>query len=94
MKFDDLAQLDDATLWDVFRVAEPEVALLALLGTPPPLVERILAGMSARKAKGLRRKLNCPGPIRLSDIEEARQEIAALAQRMSHSSPVRSSVAA
>ena len=89
MEFDDLAQLDDATLWAVFRAAEPEVALLALLGTPPPLVERILAGMSARKEKSLRRKLDCPGPIRLSDVEEARREIAALAQRMSHSSPVR-----
>ena len=40
--FDDLAQLDDATLWAVFRAAEPEVALAALLGAPPPLVERIL----------------------------------------------------
>ena len=51
MEFDDLAQLDDATLWAVFRAAEPEVALLALLGAPPPLVERILAGMSAREGK-------------------------------------------
>jgi flagellar motor switch protein FliG len=85
--FDDLARLDDAVLLDIFRKAEPEVAQAALLGAPPELVERILRRMIPAEAKILRRKLDCPGPIRLSDVEDARQQIAALAQRISLGSP-------
>jgi flagellar motor switch protein FliG len=94
MEFDDVEQLDDATLRAVFRAAGPEVALAALLGSPPPLVERVLGGMTAAKARSLRRKLDCPGPIRLSDVEEARQQIAALARQMSRGSRSKTALAA
>ena len=81
--FDDLAAFDDATLWAVFQAAEPIVAETAMVGAAPELVEKLLSGMRAEDSQMLRRKLECPGPIRLSDVEEARRQIAALAQRMS-----------
>lgn len=87
--FEELARLSDAKLLAIYRAAEPEVALAALLGTPPAVVERLLRRMSDGDAKRLRRKLAHPGPIRLSDIEEARQQIAALAQRMLRDNPER-----
>ncbi len=80
--FDDLPHYDDAVLAEVFRAAEPEAVRAALLGTPPALLERFLRCMTAAEAKRIRRRLDCPGPIRLSDVEEARREIAELAERL------------
>ncbi len=80
--FDDLAQCDDATLLAILRAAEPEVTQAALLGAPPAIVERFLRAMPKKEAKRWRFKLDHPDPIRLSDVEEARRQIAALAQHL------------
>jgi flagellar motor switch protein FliG len=92
--FEDVEQLDDATLLAVFRAAEPEVAQAALLGAAPQLVERVLRGMASGKTKRLRRALDWPEPIRLSDIEDAQQQIATLARRMSRSTVPKHAIAA
>ena len=81
--FDNVAQCDDAVLAEVLRSADPEVVRAALLGTPPSMLERFLRCMTPEEAKEMRRRLACPGPIRLSDVEEARREIAELAERLS-----------
>lgn len=94
LRFDDLLQLDDATLLATFRAADPAVAQAALLGASPELVERVLCGMSSEEAKRLQRRLHCPGPIRLSDIEDARQQIALLAERTLRGVPSKAAMAA
>jgi flagellar motor switch protein FliG len=86
--FDELLKFGDAALLAVYRAAEPEVARLAFLGATPALVERLLRLMPPKEAKRLRHKLDNPGPICLSDVEEARRRIAALAEQMSRP-PVR-----
>jgi flagellar motor switch protein FliG len=93
-QFDDLEQLDDASLLAIFRAAEPEAAQAALVGAPPPLVERILRRMIPKEAQRLRRKLENPGPILLSDIEDSRQRIALLAQQLTRKISRRDSLAA
>ena len=87
--FEEIAQFDDAVLLAVYRTAKPEVVQAALLGAPPALLERLLRRMSREEAKRMRRKLAHPGPIRLSDVEEARRQIAALAQQISRDRPKR-----
>jgi flagellar motor switch protein FliG len=82
LTFDDLEQLDDRGLTTVFRAAEPMLATLALIGAPETLIERILAPLSPADAQAARQRLNHPGPIRLSDVESARQQVAALARRL------------
>jgi flagellar motor switch protein FliG len=86
MAFEELAKFGDAALLAVYRAAEPEVARLAFLGATPALVERLLRLMPPREAKRLRNKLAHPGPICLSDVEEAKRRVAALAQQVSRSS--------
>ncbi len=81
--FDEIAQCDDGVLAEVFCTAEPEVVRAALLGTKPAMLERFLRCMAPEEAKRMRRRLARPGPIRLSDVEEARREIAGLAERLS-----------
>ncbi len=80
--FDDLATLDDAALSAVFKEVEPELALTALVGASERLIDRILRRFPQQQAKTVRNKLECPGPIRLSDVEEARRRIAELARRL------------
>ncbi len=92
-EFDDLAQFDDAALLAVFRAADPQVAQAALLGAAPQLVERILRRMMPREAKLLRRKLDCPEPIRLSDLEDARRQIAEIARHKLRSQTHRAAAA-
>ncbi|MCE5266929.1 MAG: hypothetical protein LLG00_03475 [Planctomycetaceae bacterium] len=79
MSFDDLAQCDDRTLRAVVAAAGPDVVQAALLGAPPAVLSRLLGCLPSKEAKCLRRKLAHPEPIRLSEVEDARQRMAALA---------------
>ncbi len=80
--FDDLEQCDPATIQAVVGAADPEVLQVALFGAMPAIVERFLHGLSKDEANRLRWKLDHPEPIRLSDVEEAQRQIAALAQQL------------
>ncbi|MEN6404905.1 MAG: FliG C-terminal domain-containing protein [Thermoguttaceae bacterium] len=85
LEFDDLAQLDDALLTATFQATDPDVAMAALLGATPTLVERVLGGLAPEQAKQWRRRLERPEPIRLSDIDAARRQVAATARHLSFS---------
>lgn len=89
MTFDELTLLDDAALAAVFRAAEPKLAMTALVGAPPELIDRILRPFPVPEAKTVRQKLDHPGPIRLSDVEGARQEVADLAGRLAREGRIR-----
>jgi flagellar motor switch protein FliG len=82
MEFDDLADLDDATIADAFSAADPQWIMPALLGASPEITDRVLHFLPRAQAESLRRKLQRPGPIRLSDVETARQKIAEIAVRI------------
>jgi len=82
LAFADLTRLDDVTLSAIFEAAKPELAVLALVGAPPELIDRVLSRFPAAQADSIRNQLNHLGPIRLSDVEEARRRIAELAQRL------------
>jgi flagellar motor switch protein FliG len=84
MQFDDLAELDDAALAEIFRTAEPQWVMPALLGALPEITDRVLNLLPLSQADILRRKLEQPGPIRLSDMETARQKIAEIATRIGY----------
>ncbi|HID77461.1 MAG TPA: hypothetical protein EYP56_15890, partial [Planctomycetaceae bacterium] len=80
--FDQLALLEDASLAAVFQAAEPEVALLALIGAPERLIDRIARQLPAPEAAQLRHRLAHIGPIRLSDVAEARRRIEQIAWQL------------
>src|SRR3989304_1051842 len=82
MEFDELADLDDTTLAEVLQAAEPQWIMPALLGAVPEITERALRFLPRGQAQMLRRKLEQPGPIRLSDVEAARQRIAEIATKL------------
>jgi flagellar motor switch protein FliG len=80
--FDELCGYEGAALGTIFRAAGRELAALALVGAAPALIERVLAQLPASQAGVLRDRLDHPGPTRLTDVEEARRRIAALAERL------------
>ncbi len=89
LEFEDLDRLGDDDLARLFASAEPEIALLALTGAPPELIDRITRQLPPREAAVLTRRLDHPQPIRLSDVEEARREMAELASRLAVEGTVR-----
>lgn len=82
VEFEDLLTLSDEALRRVFSAADPQVVLLALTGAPEALVTRILRGLPSAQAATLRRRLNHPGAVRLSDIAAAQEQLAAVARRL------------
>jgi hypothetical protein len=81
LRFEQLAQLDSATLATVLSDAPPEVLVLALASADDALVSRVNANLTRRAKRQLRRRLSELGPMRLSDIARARQSIVAIASR-------------
>jgi flagellar motor switch protein FliG len=84
LTFEDFLKLDDAALRAVFAAADPELSLLALTGAEPRLIARILRRLPAKSAATLRQRLEHPGAVRLRDIEQARDALAAVANRLAH----------
>ena len=77
---DDLADAATGVLAAMIEKSDRDVLLTALIGALPPLVERVLDRLPPLEAQQARRQINHPGPIRLSDVEEARRQIARLAE--------------
>ncbi|MGA2253104.1 MAG: FliG C-terminal domain-containing protein [Thermoguttaceae bacterium] len=84
LTFNDLADLDETSLAAIFDEAGSELMLPALFGAVPELVSRVLAHIPQADAKSIRHKLDHPDPIRLSDVEEARRQVARIASRLNY----------
>ncbi len=82
LMFADLESLDPATLSVVLHHTQREVLVLALAGARPELAERAFELFPVHEAHALRRALCDLGPTRLSDVEEAQRELAALAAQL------------
>jgi len=87
--FDDLSLLDDASLALVFRTAGDELTQVALIGAPPRLVTRLIGRLPIEQAAALREAIELPGVIRLSDVEDARAEVAEVARRLAAQGRIR-----
>lgn len=84
LTFSALVDASDDMLAALFAAAEPNVAILALMGADSRLVQRVLDQTPSALARHWRAKLDQPGPTRLSDVEEAQRQIAHLAAQLAH----------
>jgi flagellar motor switch protein FliG len=87
--FAEFTDLDDRTLLRVFAAADPQAALLALVGARPQLVNRLMRRLSRKEAARLRRRMETLGPFRLQDIEAAQEELSLIAGRVAPLRPRR-----
>jgi len=77
--FEDLAGFSGAALAVIAETAEPELLTLALVGAPPILTDRLLRQLPHYRSRAIWEQLHHPAPTRLSDVEEARAQLAELA---------------
>ncbi len=89
LEFDDLEQFDDASLATLLKSADPQVAILALAGARASLVQRVIQNLPTRAAKVLRRSLDHMGPTRISDVEQAQENLAELADKLEAEGKIR-----
>jgi flagellar motor switch protein FliG len=82
LEFSELVYQDDQTLATLLTAAGRELWMLALVGAPPALLQRVLERLPAAEAAAFRHHLDHLGPTRLSDVEESRRRIGDLARRL------------
>ena len=80
--FPDLVNLDDKQLQSVIKEVTNETLTLSLKTVPEEMREKIYRNISTRAAEIIQEELEVMGPVKLSDVEKAQQEIVAVARRL------------
>jgi len=80
--FTDLLNISKQSLQTLIGQSDRKVLTLALKGTSTQLKKRVLSLISTRAAEMLEEDLQALGPVRIRDVEEAQQQVMALAARM------------
>jgi flagellar motor switch protein FliG len=82
--FADLMRFDEHALATTLHRADAEMLILALAAVDPQWITRIERLLPVEAARMLRYGLEHLGPIRLSDVEAAQQQLADLATQLMH----------
>lgn len=80
--FTDVLLVDDRGLQNLLQESDLEDWVIALKGADWPLVEKILDNLSPRAAERLREDMVLAGPVRVKDVEAARQTLLKTAKRL------------
>jgi flagellar motor switch protein FliG len=86
--FEDLGDLDKAVIQLVLRTVDRSKLAMALKGTQDRIKEKFTSNMSERGAKLLLDEMNILGLVRLKDVENAQNEIVAIAKDMAARSEI------
>ncbi|MCX7760816.1 MAG: flagellar motor switch protein FliG [Hydrogenothermaceae bacterium] len=74
-KFEDIVKLDNRAIMEIFKNVDKNDLLIALKGAPQEIVDKFLANMSKRAAQMFMEDMEVLGPIKKSDVENARKKI-------------------
>jgi len=80
--FDDLAKVDDRGIQMILKEASTEELTLALKTTSEALKEKIFRNMSQRAAEILKEDMQTRGPVKVSDVDKAQQNIVKIARKL------------
>ncbi len=80
--FEDLGQLDKASILVILRNVDKSKLAIALKGTQDRIKEKFIKNMSERGAKLLLDEMGNLGLVRLKDVEKAHNEIVAIAKNL------------
>ena len=81
--FEDIVTLDDRSVQQVLREVNGSDLALALKGVAPgPVRNKITGNLSERAAENLLEEVELLGPVRLTQVEEARQNIIRTIRRL------------
>jgi flagellar motor switch protein FliG len=80
--FEDLIRLDERNFQMLLRSVDQKLLAGALKGADPKALEKIMRNLSQRSAEMLREEISARGPMRVTEIDAAKREIVAIAQRL------------
>ena len=80
--FEDIITLDDVAIQRILRDVESSDLSLALKGSSVEVAEAVFRNQSKRAAASLKEDIEFLGPVRLTDVEKAQQQIVAIIRRL------------
>jgi len=80
--FEDLVKVDDRGIQTVLKEISTEDLAVALKTTSEALKEKIFKNMSQRAAQILKEEMQTKGPVRVSDVEKAQQNILIITKKL------------
>lgn len=80
--FEDLVNVDDKGMGTILKEVNNESLLKALKTSPEAIKDKIFRNMSKRGAEMIQADLETMGPLRVSDVEGAQQQIVSIARRL------------
>ncbi len=86
--FDDIVNLDDASIQRVVRDLDNNDIAMALKGSGDEVRTRIFKNISKRAGEILQENMEFMGPLRLREVEEAQQRIVAVIRRLDESGEI------
>ncbi len=86
--FADIVLLEDRAMQLVLRQVETSVLALALKGSPEPVRDVVMRNVSERARENLVEEIELLGPVRLSQVEDARASIVQVIRRLEESGQI------
>ncbi len=80
--FVDFHTVDDRGMQQLLKETSTDLLTLALKGVDEDLKNKFFSNMSERAAQMLKEDMEAKGPVKLSDVEKAQQEIIKIAKRL------------
>lgn len=80
--FDDIRSLDDRSIRELLKEISNEDLTLSLKGASEDLQEKFFKNLSERAATMIKEDLEIMGPVRLSDVEAAQQNVVKTVRRL------------
>ncbi|PID77932.1 MAG: flagellar motor switch protein FliG [Deltaproteobacteria bacterium] len=80
--FEDLLNVDDRAMREILKKVEGQQLTLSLKTASEEMKEKILGNLSSRAAEMLLDDIESMGPVKLSDVEAAQQEIVGAAKEL------------
>lgn len=80
--FDDLVKVEDRGVQELLKEVSKDDLPLALRGAGQEVTDKILRNMSSRAAEMLKDDMESRGPVKLSEVEKAQQNILKLCRKL------------
>jgi len=80
--FDDLIKLDDRGMQELMKEVSKEDLPVALRGASPDVKDKFFKNMSSRAAEMLKEDMEVRGPVKVTDVEKAQQNILKVCRKL------------
>jgi flagellar motor switch protein FliG len=80
--FEDLIQLENRHFRDILQNVDNQLLIKALKTTSDEMKDKVFSNLSERASEMLKEDMEVMGPVKLSEVEDAQQEIIKIAKRL------------